>query len=190
MSTSRVSDDKNAALTYEPKYDKDWDVLVWEVTDSGRRPAILSKETATTTIVYVNCDMASDFSVDMRAFVQNMVSVFPGRTTSILALEFTRESSINMFRSSDGLRRYLHIFTPNGEKEGASIRIRPDANMYPVSAEIITNDGQPNPITILGPNEPYGVGQMSMALKGALAYKLPALPPGYAVIKITYEERK
>jgi len=190
MNTSRVSDDKNGALTYQPKYDKDWNVLVWEVNDNGRRAAIIAKEKAENTIAYLNTDMASDFSVDLRVFVQNMPIVFPVRTTSIQTLDFTLDSSVNSFRSADGLRRYVHVFTPNGEKAGATMRIRPDANMTPVSAEIIINGGEPTPIRIFGPGEPYAIGQIGQALKGTVNYKLPALPSGFAMIKITYEKSK
>ena len=189
MDTSRVSNDKNAALTYEPKYDDGWDVLVWEVNDNGRRPSMLSKEGADNTLVYVNSDMTSDFSVEMRSFLQNMAVVLTGRSTSIMAYEFSREASINTFKSADGMRRYVHILTPNGEKAGAEIRLPPDKDRYPIAGEIIVNGGGPKRIEMLGPDI-VEQDKMSAGKMGTALYRVPKLPPGFAMIKIQYEERE
>ena len=190
MDTSRISADGHDALSYAPKYGDGWLKLVWEVNDNGRHVAMLSKENVDNTLIYVNSDMASDFSVDMRQFLQNMIIVLTGRMTSMMTSDFDRETSVNIFKSADCMRRYVHILSPNGEKKGALVMLPAYENTSPVSAEIIVNGGDPKPIKMFSADTPSDIGQMSVGEMGGVAYKMPALPPGFAMIKVTYQERK
>lgn len=189
MGSSRISKDKNDALTYKPKFDDDWQVLAYEVNDNGKRPAILLKDTPTNAIAYVNSDMVGGFTTDMSTILANMVVVVPGRGVPILPARFSHTSSVNTFKSADGLARYLHIFTPEGES-GASIRMRASAGMYPVSAEIINGGGEPKPITIVPLGSELHPGEMMVGTAGTVNIKLPDIKPGFAMIRIQYEERE
>jgi len=133
--------------------------------------------------------MVGGFTTDMLTILANMVVVVPGRGVPILPARFSHTSSVNIFKSSDGLARYLHIFTPEGES-GASIRMRGSAGMYPVSAEIINGGGGPRPIKIVPLGAELHPGEMMVGTAGTVNIKLPDIKPGFAMIRIQYEERE
>ncbi len=173
--TFRMSNDKNASLTYETKRGEGWEVLADEVTDAGRRASILSRQIRVEGIIrpayitYINSSDVADFSGDMMLTLANLATITATKSADIQATGFSKTSSINMFKSSDGLVRYIHIFTLDGEK-GATAVLRGEG-LYPMSAEIMQN----------GHVEPLA---MDVKPSGNCKITLPDLEPYYAIIRI------
>ncbi|HUV03632.1 MAG TPA: beta-galactosidase [Armatimonadota bacterium] len=191
MGTFRISDDKYDALSYKPKFGDGWEVLANEVNDNGRRAAILVKETETGAgnIGYLNSDMVGGFSSEMLRILANMVVFTTGRSTSIVPLSFSETASINAFKSSDGLTRYIHISTLDGESE-VQFRIRADKGAFPVSAEIILGNGKTKPLLITQANRAPEPGEMIISQSGHGLLKLSGIEPPSAIVKIKYEARE
>jgi len=175
LGTYRISNDKNAALSYETKHGDGWEVLADEVTDAGRRPAILTRQIKVEGVIrpsyisYINSSDVLSFSGDMMLTLANMTVVTATKGADIQAIDFSKTASINMFKSADGLVRYIHIFTLDGEK-GASAILRGEG-LYPVSAEIM-QDGKVEPLKI------------EVKPSGNCKIMLPDIKPYYAIVRI------
>jgi len=185
----RISRNKYDALSYEPKFGDDWQVLAYEVNDNGKRPAIIIKETPKTSIGYLNSDMAAAFTGDMFRVLDNMVVVTTTHSRSIVPVNFSPTSSVNVFKSADGMTRYIHVFTLDGESD-ASLRIPANPGTYPVSAEVISGGGEPKPVSIAQVNRDPQPYEMVTAASGNGILKLPDIKPGFAMIKIRYEKKE
>jgi len=176
LGTFRLAPDKNAALSCEPKYGEGWEVLAHEITDTGKRPAILLKQTPDGSIGYINSAMSSGFSSDMMLVFANMLVITATRGSTVQPVQFSSTSSVNVFKSSDGLTRYIHIFTLDGETD-VSLRIRGEG-LYPVSAQIIRGGGRAKDLDI------------AVAKSGNAIIELPEIKPYFAMIKMRYEDRQ
>ena len=189
MGSFRISDNKYDALSCKPRFTEGWEVLAHEVNDSGRRAAILMKETGAGNIGYLNSDMVGGFSVQMLRILANMAVMTAVRTTSIVPAGFSGTASINAFKSPDGLTRYIHIFTLDGESE-VQFRIRPYKGMFPVQAEIIIGGGEPKPLQIVETNREPMPGEMTVLPLGTARLKLKGIKPPFAIVKIKCEKRE
>lgn len=185
----RLSADKNDALSYKPKFAQGWDVLAYEVNDSGRRASILMKEGPTTGIGYINSDMVAGFTPEMLRVLANMIVVATGRSNSIMPVGLSPTASVNSFRSADGLTRYLHIFTLDGEGD-VQFRIRAEKGTYPISVEVINGGGNPIPVPILQENREPAPWEMTVTATGNGILRLKDLKSPFAMVKIRYERRE
>ena len=194
-SVFRYSKDKYASLTYKPKFTDKWEVLADEITDSGRRAAILytkdSKFNPTLgAIAYVNTDMARGFLPDVFMLISNLIVVVPTKTDAILCAKMSPTSSVNGFASADKMTRYIHIFTPQGERGAYTMKVRANVGRYPISAEMIANGGEPMPMSILTANKNPGPRECVTSPVGNCIINPGDLSPGYAIMKIVYEPRE
>jgi len=195
MGSFRISEDKYDSLSYKPKFGEGWEVLANEVNDNGRRAAILMKEPEPDStgkirnIGYLNSDMVGGFSAQMLRILANMVVVTTGRSTSIVPLSFSETASVNTFKSPDGLTRYIHIFTLDGESN-VEFRIRPDKGTFPVAAEIILGGGKPRPLQVTEASREPGPWEMTVSPSGNCLLKLSRIEPPFAIVKIKYEKRE
>lgn len=185
----RVSEDKHDALTYKPKLGDGWEVLAHEATDSGKRPCIVLKETTAGSVGYVNSKMVGAFTTEMSQVLANMVVVARGTAGPVLPVGFSSSSSVNAFKSADGLTRYFHMFTLDGES-GTTMRVRADPGTYPVSARIILGGGGPVPLKKVTESRKLGPGEMLVVSSGNAVVSLPDVEPHFAVIEIKYEKRE
>lgn len=189
MGSFRLNPDKYAAYSYKPKFGDGWEVLAYEVNDEGKRPAIVTKETPTYNIAYVNSDAVAAFGTEMRAILANLVVVTSVRTTSIVPTELSAVASVNTFKGSDGLTRYINIFTPHGEGE-TQYRIRTDPNAFPVSGRVILADGSSREIKISQENRAPDQWEMTIGKTGNGVLKLGPIKPPFATVRLQYERRE
>lgn len=189
MGSFRLNPDKYAAYSYKPKFGDGWEVLAYEVNDEGKRPAIVTKETPTYNIAYVNSDAVAEFGAEMRTILANLVVVTSVRTTSIVPTELSAVASVNTFKGSDGLTRYINIFTPHGEGE-TQYRIRTDPGAFPVSGRVILGDGSSREIRISQENRAPNQWEMTIGKTGNGVLKLGPLKPPFATVKLQYERRE
>lgn len=190
----RYAEDKNDSLSYKTKFTDKWEVLAKEITDSDSRPSILltqeSKFDPTKGVIgYINTDMTRGFESDAWMLISNMIVVVPTRVDSIMTAKMSRTSSVNAFASADKLTRYVHIFTPNGEHGYYHLRVRADANTYPLSVELIANGGDPKPLAIVTSGQNPNPGECIVTKSGSATINPGDLAPGFAMLKITYERR-
>jgi len=190
----RYNEDKYAVLSYKPKFGEGWKIMANEYTDSGKRPAFLYKSEAEadpskSVIAYINSDGIRSFSYEVMAILSNLLVFVPARSDMIVPVLFSRDASVNAFASEDGMTRYFHILTPSGESK-AMLRVRAAPDTFPIKAEIIVNGGDPKPITISLANRDPKESEMTVALRGNGILKLPAVPPGFVMLRIQYEKRQ
>ncbi len=192
--TFRYSADKETALSYDIKYDESkYEILAHEFADNGKRVAMLYGRDShfdlrKGAIAYVNTAMMREVTPDMLIVLMNMSVVVSGRTDTLFPVGFTAKSSVNAFRSADGMTRYFHIFTPDGETD-ETLRVRANPNTYPVKAEIIINGGQPKSIPIVEASREPEPNEMVVSTKGSGTLNPGPLPAGFAVIRVEYEHR-
>ncbi len=177
LGTFRLAPDKHDALSYEPRYGDGWEVLAHEINDTGKRPAILLKETPNGSIGYINSAMSSGFSSEMMLLFANMLVITARRGPTVQPVHFSNTSSVNVFKSSDGLSRYVHIFTLDGEKD-VQLRIRGEG-LHPVSAEIIRGGGKAEKLDMA-----------VAASSGNAVIDLDEIRPCFAMVRIQYEKRE
>lgn len=177
LGTYRMASDKDASLSYTVKHGDGWEVIAEEIVDNTRRPSVMLKQFKMETnirpayIGYINSSDTAGFTGEMMYTLSNMIVVTGTKGPDIQARGFSKTSSLNVFRSQDGMSKYINIFTLDGEKN-TDITVRGDG-LFPVSAEIMI-DGKVQPIAI------------ETKPSGNCRIKLPELKPFYATIKIRY----
>jgi hypothetical protein len=189
MGSFRLSADKYAAYSYKPKFGDGWDVLAYEVNDEGKRPAIVAKETSVFNIAYVNSDAVSEFDKEMQTVLVNLVIVASRKSTSVFPLKLSATATVNTFKGSDGLTRYINIFTPSGEGE-TQYRIRTDPNAFPIGGQVILSDGSSREIKITQENREPNEWEMTIGKTGNGILKLGPIKPPFATVKLRYERRE
>ncbi|MDH7481820.1 MAG: family 10 glycosylhydrolase [Armatimonadota bacterium] len=173
----RISPDKNDAASYKPRYDDTWSVMAEEVTDSGRRACVLEKRIGRGRIGYINSSEAKGFTGQMNQLFVNFATYISGTSQLIMPVGMSPASSLNVFKSEDGLTRYLHILTPDGESN-FEIRLYADKGYFPVSAEMMQSDGTITPV------------KMDVASpSGNSVIKIDKIKPTWAIIRIKTEKR-
>ncbi len=190
----RYASDKYDALSYKLKFNDTWDVLAEEVTDTETRPAMLYTRDSrfdpnNGAIGYVNTDMTRSFTSDGWMLMSNLIVVVPSRVDSLMVAKMSPTSSVNAFASADRMARYVHIFTPEGEHGYYHVRLRAESNVYPISAEVIANGGEPRPLAIIQGNRDPGPGECMVTPGGHCTINPGDLSPGFAMIKVVYEQR-
>lgn len=190
----RYSDDKDQSTSYPVKYSSAYDVWANEFADSGKHAAILYTNTShydpkKGAICYVNCADFHACTSGLLMILMNGVVVIPARADSLIPVHFSAPSSVNVFKSADGMTRYIHINTPEGENEKCFLRVKANPNCYPISAEMIVNGGAPKQFPIVVENRNPNPGEMVIAARGNGVLKTGVLPSGFAMIKIVYEHR-
>lgn len=179
LGTYRISSDKNAALSYETRRGDGWEVLADEVTEKGRRPALLTRQIRVPDqirpayIGYINSSDCLAFSGEMMYTLANMVVITATKGSDVQARDFSKTSSVNLFKSADGMARYIHIFTLDGEK-GASAVVRGNGQ-YPVSAQIMMG-GKVEDLAL------------DVRPSGNCRIMLPEIKPFSAIVRIQYRE--
>lgn len=179
LGSYKIAKENNTAVSYEPKFSEGWEVIAEEVTSKGRRPCILSKQKRVEGTIrpagigYINCSDVMDFSGEMMFTLSNMAVVTATKGADIQPQNFSKTSSINVFKSVDGMARYIHIFTLDGEK-GTTLVCRGNGQ-FPISAEIMMMDGTVQPI------------ELDTRPSGNCRIVLPEIKPYYAMLRIQYK---
>lgn len=173
----RISPDKNDAASYKPRYDDTWSVMAEEVTDSGKRACVLEKRIGRGKIGYINSSEAKAFTGQMNQLFANFATYVSSTSQLIMPVGMSPASSLNAFKSEDGLTRYFHILTPDGESN-IEIRLYADKGYFPTSAEMMQSDGSIIPL------------RMDVAAAtGNAVIKVDSIKPTWAIIRVKTEKR-
>ena len=178
LGSFRLSPDKNDALSYKPNHDSTWSVIAKEVNDSGARSCVLTKRVGRGTIAYINSSDVGGWSGQMAQLFLNIAILSSGSGPVVLPVRFSETSSVNAFKSSDGMTRYLHIFTLDGESN-VEVHVTSDPGCEPVSAEMIDMYGNPKDISM----------QVISGRKLAVL-RIDKIEPFSAMIRILYKKQE
>lgn len=179
LGSFRTATDKDAALSYKPRFGEGWEVLADEVVEGGRRPAIMYKQIKVEGLIrqacisYINSSDVLGFTGEMMLTMANLSTVTATKSPNVQARKFSKTSSINAYKSADGLTRYIYIYSLDGEKD-VDITVRGEG-LYPLSAEIM-RDGKVEKIN------------MDVKPSGNCRIVIPEIKPYYAIVKIQYRK--